>query len=184
MINLQGIDQAHVLEVLRASGVFGGLPDAVLQDLAELLQVRFVPGGDNVYREGEPSDTMFFVVSGRLRVSRRDAAGDLQLYNEILPGESVGEAGLILQQARAADITALRDSTLALLNRADFELLMTRHPLPMNRVFAQAIYKHLRHASQVVHRRQAQIFVVVPLSPGSLCRDVAASLPKSNPAKL
>ena len=70
MINLQDIDQAHVLEVLRASGVFGGLPDAVLQDLAELLQVRFVPGGDNVYREGEPSDTMFFVVSGRLRVSR------------------------------------------------------------------------------------------------------------------
>ena len=179
MIDPQGIDTARVMEVLRASGVFGGLPEAVLLDLANLLTVQFVPGGDIVYREGDQAHTMFFVVSGRLRVSRRDRTGALQLYNEILPGESVGEAGLILQQPRAADITALRDSTLALLSRADFDRLMTRHPLPMNRVFAQAIYNHLRHASQVVQRRQAQIFVVVPLTAGAPCRDVAVSLTRA-----
>ena len=160
-------DPGRVLEVLRASGVFGGLPDDVLQDLAATLKLQFVPGGDIVYREGEQAHTMFFLVSGRLRVSRRDRAGALQLYNEILPGESVGEAGLILQQPRAADITALRDSTLALLTRAEFDRLMTRHPLELNRVFAQAIFNHLRHTSQVVQRRQAQIFVLVPLCPGT-----------------
>ena len=175
----QAPDASRVLEVLRASGVFGGLPDEVLQDLAALLKVQFVPGGDIVYREGEQAHTMFFVVSGRLRVSRRHSSGALQLYNEILPGESVGEAGLILQQPRAADIAALRDSTLALLSRADFDLLLTRHPLPMNRVFLQAVYNHLRHTSRVGQRRQAQIFVVVPLAPGAPCRDVAVSLTRA-----
>ena len=179
MPDTQTPDPSRVLDVLRASGVFGGLPDAVLQDLAATLQLQFVPGGDIVYREGEQAHSMFFLVSGRLRVSRRDRAGALQLYNEILPGESVGEAGLILQQPRAADITALRDSTLALLTRADFDRLMMRHPLELNRVFAQAIYNHLRHTSQVVQRRQAQIFVLVPLCPGGSCRAVAQGLTRA-----
>lgn len=179
MIETSTPDQQRVLDVLRASGVFGGLSDLVLVNLADMLKVQFVPGGDIVYREGDSANTMFFLVSGRLRVSRRDKGGALQLYNEILPGESVGEAGLILRQPRAADITALRDSTLAMLSRADFDRLMVLHPLPLNRVFAQAIYNHLRHTSQVVQRRQAQIFVVVPMAPGAPCRDVAVSLTRA-----
>ncbi len=165
--------------MLRASGVFGSLDDLVLQDLARLLHLQTIPGGNIVYREGDQANTMFFLISGRLRVSRRDRHGALQLYNEIRPGESVGEAGLILQQPRAADITALRDSTVAMLSRTDFERLLVLHPLPLNRVFARAIYNHLRHASQKVERRHAQIFVVVPLEPGPLAHEVALSLTRA-----
>ena len=78
MIDTPSPDQQRVLEVLRASGVFGGLPDQVLQDLAAELKVQFVPGGDIVYREGDQAHSMFFLVSGRLRVSRRDKNGALQ----------------------------------------------------------------------------------------------------------
>ena len=173
------IPDERVLEVLRASGVFGGLGEHVLQDLGRLLELQFVPGGRIVYREGDPATTMFFLISGRLRVSRRDRSGALQLYNEIRPGESVGEAGLILQQPRAADITALRDSTLAMLSRVDFETVFALHPLALNRVFSQAIFNHLRHASQVVERRHAQIFVVCPMEPGAYSREVASGLTKA-----
>lgn len=169
----------RVLEVLRASGVFGGLDERVLRDLASMLELQQIPGGNIVYREGDQASTMFFLVSGRLRVSRRDKAGALQLYNEIRPGESVGEAGLILQQPRAADITALRDSTVAMLSRADFERLLALHPLALNRVFAQAIYNHLRHASQVVERRHAQIFVVVPMARGAGAGEVAVGMARA-----
>ena len=169
----------RVLDVLRASGVFGGLGEGVLRDLGSLLELQVIPGGNIVYREGDPANTMFFLVSGRLRVSRRDKSGALQLYNEIRPGESVGEAGMILQQPRAADITALRDSTVAMLGRADFERLLTLHPLALNRVFAQAIFNHLRHAAQVVERRHAQIFVVVPLAPDAQSGEVASSLTRA-----
>ena len=170
------LPDVRVLEVLRSSGIFASLDEQVLQDLAGLLQLQFVPGGDIVYREGDQANTMFFLISGRLRVSRRSKDGVLQLYNEIRCGESVGEAGLILQQPRAADITALRDSTLAILSRADFERVLSLHPLPLNQVFARAIYNHLRHASQAVQRRGARIFVVVPVSPGTHASEVARSL--------
>ncbi len=173
------VPDQRVLEVLRASAIFGSLDDGILRDLARLLHLQTIPGGHIVYREGDQANTMFFLISGRLRVSRRDRNGALQLYNEIRPGESVGEAGLILQQPRAADITALRDSTVAMLSRADFERLIVLHPLPLNRVFARAIYNHMRHASQKVERRHAQIFVVVPLEPGPLAREVALGLTRA-----
>lgn len=170
------IPDERVLDVLRASAVFGSLDEAVLQDLRRLLVLQVVPGGHIVYREGDQAHTMFFLISGRLRVSRRGPDGELQLYNEIRPGESVGEAGLILQQPRAADITALHDSTVAMLSRSDFERLLMLHPLPLNQVFARAIYNHLRHASQVVERRHAQILVVVPMQDSVDARAVSVSL--------
>jgi predicted acylesterase/phospholipase RssA/CRP-like cAMP-binding protein len=170
------IPDERVLDVLRASSIFGKLDEAVLQDMRRFLVLQVVPGGHIVYREGDLASTMFFLISGRLRVSRRGANGELLLYNEIRPGESVGEVGLILQQPRAASITALRDSTVAMLSRSDYERLLVLHPLPLNQVFARAIVNHLRHASQQVARRTAQIVVVVPLHDGGDTHTVAASL--------
>ncbi len=168
--------RANVIEVLHASPVFGVLDEVVIEALANVLKRLTVQGGHTVVGEGEPSDRMMFVVSGGLRVSRRDASGRLLLYNEIRPGMSFGEVGLILSQPRAADVVALRDSVLAVLHRADFEVLLTQHSLAINQVFVRAIYNYLRHTEETAIRRHAQTFVVIPLSPAADAGDVAASL--------
>lgn len=168
--------QARALQVLRGSRVFGQLDEAVLADLARFLVRQDVRGGHQVLREGDPSDSMLFVLSGRLRVTRTNADGSLLLYNEISVGEGVGETGMILQQPRTADVTAVRDSTLAVLHSDDFEALLKLRPLAVNRVFSQAIYNHLRHGAQVAQRQLAQSFVVVPLHVGAPADAVARSL--------
>lgn len=167
---------ARVIQVLRDSRVFGTLDEAVLNDLADVLVLQEVHGGSVVLEEGAAADSMFFVITGRLRASRRNRDGSVMLYNEIRPGESVGEMGLILRQPRTADVTAVRDSTLAVLDRSHFEALLVRQPLALNRVFSQAIFDHLRHTTQVVDRHQAQAFVVVPLHEGAGSAEVARGL--------
>lgn len=165
--------------MLRASHLFGVLDDAVLNDLAQYVELQDVRGGSMVIREGDQSDFMVIVVTGRLRVSRRDAKGELLLYNEICPGESVGETGLILHQARTADVTAVRDSTIAVLSRASFEALLLLQPIALNRVFSQAIFNHLRHTPQSPERRVAQSFTVIPLHPGAGSRELVEGLAKA-----
>ncbi|WP_428827829.1 cyclic nucleotide-binding and patatin-like phospholipase domain-containing protein [Azonexus sp. IMCC34842] len=165
-----------LVEVLQASRVFGMLEMPVLQDLAGELELTSVRGGDLVLHEGDTAESMLILVSGRLRVSRRNADGSLLLYNEICPGESVGETGMVLQQSRFADVTAVRDSTIALLRREPFEVLLRRHPVALNRVFTQAVYQQLRHAPQLVEQRRAHTFVVVPLHDRRLGAEVAAGL--------
>jgi predicted acylesterase/phospholipase RssA/CRP-like cAMP-binding protein len=167
------------IRVLRASRGFGTLDEDVLNDLANFLAFEHVAGGAPVYREGAPSDSMLFVVSGGLRVSRRDGYGELALYNEVRPGQSVGEVGLILQQARTADVTAVRDSTLAILSRASYEALLHRHPLAMNRVFVQVIYDFMRHNTPLVDKQYAQSYAVVALHEDAGADEVARSLAKA-----
>jgi predicted acylesterase/phospholipase RssA/CRP-like cAMP-binding protein len=168
--------RARAVQVLRDSRVFGKLDDAVLNDLADVLELQDVRGGRQVLREGDPSDSMFFVLSGRLRVSRTNADGSVLLYNEISAGEGVGETGMILQQPRTADVTAVRDSTLAVLHSTNFEQLLARQPLAVNRVFSQAIYNHLRHGAQIAQRHYALSFVVVPLHLGARASEAASGL--------
>ncbi len=168
--------RSQITEVLRASPVFGVLDAEVIRDLAHVLRLRDVPGGQAVIREREASEEMIFVISGGLRVSRRDASGKLMLYNEIRPGMSFGEAGLILRQPRAADVTAVRDSTLAVLSRSDYDALLTRHPVAINQVFVRCIYNYLRHEEEFAGRTHAQTFAVIPLHPEARAKEVAASL--------
>lgn len=167
---------ARVVRVLRDSRVFGTLEAAVLNDLAGVLQPQEVRGGNPVLMEGAAADSMFFVITGRLRASRHNPDGSVLLYNEIRPGESVGEMGLILRKPRTADVTALRDSTLAVLDRSHFEAMLLRHPLAFNRVFSQAIFDHLSHTTQRSDRHQAQAFAVVPLHAGAGAAEVARGL--------
>lgn len=164
------------MTVLRASHVFGALDPAILVDLAEALDIESVEGGNLILREGDPAESMLIVVAGRLRVSRKNPDGSLRLYNEVSPGETVGEAGIILEQRRFADVTALRDSTIAVLRRGRFEALLMRHPVALNRVFAQAVYHQLRHTPQRAEHRRAHAFVVVPLHSISSALAVADSL--------
>ncbi len=170
---------ARVIAVLRASRVFGVLEEQVIHALAGVLKLQNVRGGSQVLREGNPSDSMMFVVSGGLRVSRRADTGNVSLYNEIRPGESMGEIGLILGQKRTADVTAVRDSILAVLYRSDFEALLRVHPLALNRVFVQAVYNLLRHEHQLAARHHAQSFVVVPLNRDARAADVAEQLTRA-----
>ncbi len=164
------------MAVLRASLVFGALDPELLSDLADSLEIETVEGGNTILSEGDTAESMLIVVSGRLRVSRKNPDGTLRLYNEVSPGETVGEAGMILQQRRFADVTALRDSTIAVLHRLPFEQLLMRHPVALNKVFAQAVYHQLRHTPQRTEHGHAHAFVIIPLHPSPLNTEFAHSL--------
>lgn len=175
-MNLPDPLAVRLLETLRHSKVFGQLAEPVLLDLAATLNLLSFEGGHQLLKEGEVADSMIIVISGRLRVSRLDPVAGLRLYNEVCPGETVGETGLLLQQQRFADVTAVRDSTVAFLYRGAFEQLLQRHPLALNQVFAQALYHQLRHTPQVAEQRRAQTFAMIPLSEGEAIGEASDSL--------
>lgn len=173
---VESISRSKIVDVLLASPVFGMLDRVVIEALADVLKIKHIQGGHKVYREREPSNEIFFLISGGLRVSRRDANRQLLLYNEIRPGMSFGEEGLILRQPRAADVTALRDSVLAALSRFDFETLLNQFPLPINQVVVRAVNNFLRHSEVIAKRTHAQSFLVVPLHENSGAGEVASGL--------
>ncbi|MBP8144462.1 MAG: cyclic nucleotide-binding domain-containing protein, partial [Inhella sp.] len=64
------------LQVLRASPVFGALPESALQFLQQQLRVQTVAAGEMVLHEGSAADSLIVVFAGRLRVTRHGPQGE------------------------------------------------------------------------------------------------------------
>lgn len=98
--------------------------------LLEQLETRVLHGGEWLFRQGDTGDALYFLVRGRLQVwiEPDDAGGQPRLVGDVVPGESVGEVGLLSGEPRSAGIQAIRDSVLIRLDRSNFESLGERHP--------------------------------------------------------
>jgi len=99
-----------------------------LAAFAARLAMMRVRSGELLYRQGEPSDCMHFVITGRLEVWVRDRHGDRRLVAHLSSGDCVGELSLLTGDARAADVVVIRDAVLARLGREDFDALVQSHP--------------------------------------------------------
>jgi len=132
-------------DVLVTSALFGDAAweDDVLDDIVAELTMVVVRGGEVIVGEGEPSDDLLLVVSGRLRVVHAAADGKETVLTHIGRGETVGELGLITRDRRSATVYAIRDSVLARLTRDGYDRLCRRHPHAMMERFAGGALRRL-----------------------------------------
>lgn len=94
----------------------------------ELLRRHLVwvelPAGEVLMRQGDPGDSMYLSVSGRLRVSVHDDDGVERMLREMGRGEIVGEMSLYTDEPRTATVVAIRDSVLVRLAKPEFVSLL------------------------------------------------------------
>lgn len=139
------VHQSRLNHVLILTGIFKGLSPAVLQDIQSELELMTVASGEVVMRNGDPSDALYIIIGGRLRVVS-EASGVEQAYVvDSRRGQTVGEIGLITGERRTATVFALRDSLLARLSQDSFRKLLQKYPEAMLSQFAAPIIARLRH---------------------------------------
>ena len=103
-------------------------------DDAELIEsirseAEFIdlPSGSILFRQGEHSDDVYFVLSGRLRAIT-EAGNETRVLGEIGRGETVGELALFTGEPRSASIVALRESSVVKVTRQIVERALARSP--------------------------------------------------------
>ncbi len=95
-------------EFLLGIPVFGGLPDATMDRLLDMMQMRGHRAGENVCCEGDLGREMFVVRAGLVDVRKRARDQDRQtLLAELKTGDCFGEMSLIDVQPRSATVRAL-----------------------------------------------------------------------------
>jgi CRP-like cAMP-binding protein len=92
--------------------LFAGLDAPELAALAQHAFVRKLARGQVLFNEGEPSEHLFFVRSGRLRVFVASARGEELVLSVSGPGESLGELSILDRQPRSATVDALEAAEL------------------------------------------------------------------------
>lgn len=116
------------MDVLRSAPLFAGLPDAAWEALAPRLTTRVVARGEALFREGDPGDELHVVVDGKVKITRASADGRENAIAILGPGDLLGELAIFDSQERGATATAVNDTTLASLARADFMSWLSEHP--------------------------------------------------------
>ena len=96
-------------------------------NLARRFRTREAATGEVVVREGQKSDGMYVVLSGRYEV-RRGSGPSSQLVATLREGDLFGEISCLRKQPASASVVAARPGILLRLPRADFDAVAMSHP--------------------------------------------------------
>ena len=140
--------RAAGIESLRVFPLFSGLDDDTLRFVARRTSEFVLTGGDSLFRQGDASDAVFLLLSGRCRAWR-----DGRPVGAIPAGEPVGEIGYFAKMPRSATVIAERDCWLLRFGLEDLEALLRRHP-GFASAIAQALALRLGDSSE--HRAKGR----------------------------
>ncbi|MDA0239811.1 MAG: cyclic nucleotide-gated ion channel [Proteobacteria bacterium] len=102
--------------------LFSELDAAQIADIVGILTPIVVPTNHAIVRVGEESESMFFIVSGRVEMDTRPEPRFLE------NGEYFGEVGILENRRRFASAIALTECQLLELKADDFHRLLAANP--------------------------------------------------------
>ena len=102
----------------------GPVDEGALAALKAQLEWVEVAAGQTLMAQGDPGDSMYLSVSGRLRAYVRDEDGVEHMVREMARGQVIGEMALYTDEPRSATVVAIRDSVLVRLGKPQFHELL------------------------------------------------------------
>src|SRR5438270_3134948 len=119
----------EIVDSLRRSVLFRRLKPDDLQRLAAVATLRAFEKGATLFSEGDGSDLMYTVVSGRVKVFKTTPRGsdvNLELFG---PGDPVGAAAVYESRPYPASAIALEPTSCLAIPRQAFFSLLEGYPL-------------------------------------------------------
>jgi CRP/FNR family cyclic AMP-dependent transcriptional regulator len=135
--------------VLKAVPLFASFPDDQLRVLVTMVTRRSAPRGSTIMAAGDPTDSLYIVISGRLKVMMGDADGKEVILTILGPGEFFGEMGLIDDEPRSASVVAIEPCELLSIAKRDFKKCLADN-FEMTTAVMRGLVRRLREADRKI----------------------------------
>jgi CRP-like cAMP-binding protein len=116
--------------------LFQSLAEPTLSGIRQQLRIRKLSKGEFLFSPGDPSDSMYVVQKGRIRIWTVSAAGAEVTLNVLGPDSVFGEIGLLDGSERTAGASALDGVELQAIQRSTFDAALDRDPQLARNVIA------------------------------------------------
>jgi CRP-like cAMP-binding protein len=131
---------SHTLvRALGAVPAFSGLDDATLCSIVGASSNLVWRSGSPIFRDGEPAEALYIVLSGSVRVLE----GDGREVARFGPGDFFGERSLLQQTSHSRRAEAIEDSEVMVVPKQPFEDLLADDPA-LGAVVREAMERRLR----------------------------------------
>lgn len=135
--------------MIETISLFAGLPADDLKAITAHAVTKTYAKNTVIINEGDASDTLYVILSGRVKVFLSDEEGKEVILNTQGVGDYFGELALIDEEPRSASVMTLDDSKLSIVSKRDFEACLARHPQIALRVI-KGLTKRLRNLTENV----------------------------------
>jgi CRP/FNR family cyclic AMP-dependent transcriptional regulator len=113
---------------LRRVPLLAGLDEAQLDALAAGSLRRNYPRGRTIVAEGEPSQSLYILLSGRAKVQRSDAEGKEVILAVLGSGDWFGEMSMIDDAPRSASVITLESCDFMAIEKSSFKAMLMKSP--------------------------------------------------------
>jgi ABC-type multidrug transport system fused ATPase/permease subunit len=112
---------------LKTIPLFAGLDAETLADLAQQLMPEKYGAGEDIVRQGEPGDKLYFVTRGKMDVLVSDGKTERRV-NSLREGNYFGEYALLTGEERSATVRTTESTEVYALAQQDFTALVESEP--------------------------------------------------------
>lgn len=137
------------LDLLRRVPLFSRLTAAQAEALGSAVHKRRFKRGEAMVLQGQKSDALYLLLTGRARVSAADARGREVILAALAPGDYLGEMSLIDNGPHSASVHALVQTDVLELGRAEFARCLAENA-SMALVVMRGLVKRLRQADRKI----------------------------------
>jgi CRP-like cAMP-binding protein len=117
-----------IADQLKKIDWFDELPDDMLAELARKVRKRHLSKDEILFNKGDEGDSLFAILSGRVKIFTQDKQGHEVALNRVGTGEIIGEMALLDYEPRSASVLALEKTSALELSREDFMEILKRQP--------------------------------------------------------
>ena len=135
--------------LLRNVPLLSVLSEDELALLARVVLRKSYARGSHILRAGDPTDSLYILISGRIKVFMSDLEGKEVILSILGPNEFVGEMGLIDNSARSANVVALEACEVVCISKADFKRCLSEN-FEMAMTVMRGLVKRLRDADNQI----------------------------------
>jgi NTE family protein len=170
-----GAGTLHIdAEALRPHPLLALLPKGTLARLLSGPELSEYPKGTVIFREGDPSDDIFLIVSGRCESQRQTREGPIveEVFN---PGDTLGERAFLNREPHRSTIVVVTHGVLLRIPGAELQGLFAKDPKLAGR-FTHAVTARPTASGYRTAGRGSRVRRVVSFLPLARRLDVEAAI--------
>lgn len=152
MTNLSGAISSAIRQNVRQLELFTILSDEEVDILVKHSRFRSLVEDEALFHQGDVGDFFAIIIDGRIEITKHTKKDTPVALASLTAGATLGEMALIDQETRSASATAVEPTSVLILSRKSFDLLVNQHPrcgTKLLRKIAQILCTHIRETSKL-----------------------------------
>lgn len=145
-----GTISSTIRQNIRQIELFSSLSDDEIDILMKHAKIRSLVEDEALFRQGDDGDFFAIIIDGRIEITKHTEMETPVSLASLTCGDTLGEVALIDQEKRSASAVASEPSSVFLLSKKSFDMLVDHYPRCGTKLLtklARILCNHLRKTS-------------------------------------